>query len=134
MIGRHFRTAILVVLSGVLTVAAIATIHMRSERDKEHARAMTLEASLSHLRTQLESTNQILGSLQKEIDSGTKLVDGLRGQIDWDKSHLLDCWTAIARGVPMESIPVSLRPLVGAARSGATLGHFITSCASDAVP
>jgi len=132
--GRLLRSALFIVLPGVLIVAAIATIHTRSDRDRERARAKSLEASLRQLRTQLETTNQIVGSLQREVDSGNKLIDGLRGQIDWDKSHLLDCWTAIARGVPMDSIPVSLPSLVGAARSGGTLGHFITSCASDAVP
>ena len=134
MVRRTLLAAVLLMLSGLLIAAVVVAAHMRSEREREEARVTHLQASIVQLNRRLRISDQIIGSLQREIDAGNKMVDGLRSQIDWDKSHLLDCWTAIARGVPIESIPVSLRSLVGAARSGATLSNFITSCASDAVP
>ena len=134
MARRLLRIAVPVAVVVILLVTVGAMLHMRSERDRAQAMASRLRASVAHLESLLDTSDQVIKSLHKEIDSGNQIVDGLRGQIEWDKSHLLDCWTAIARGAPIESIPVSLRSLVGAARSGATLSHFITSCASDAVP
>jgi hypothetical protein len=128
------RIAVPVAVVVLLLVTVGETLHMRSERNRAQAMASRLRASVGQLESRLETSDQVIESLHKEIDSGNQIVDGLRGQIEWDKSHLLDCWTAIARGVPIESIPVSLRSLIGAARSGATLSHFITRCASDAVP
>lgn len=61
-------------------------------------------------------------------------LEGLQQQVVWDKSHLLDCWTVIARVVPRGTMPSSLEPLRHAARPTGSLSRWITSCASDALP
>jgi hypothetical protein len=66
------------------------------------------------------------------------VVDGLRGQVDRDKSHLLDRWTALVRVVPSSKMKdVFGRPmgyLADAARDGGVLAHYVRRCAADAVP
>jgi hypothetical protein len=75
---------------------------------------------------------------QRLADHRRDVVDGLRDQVDWDKSHLLDCWTALVRVVPSPAMrrifggPMGY--LADAARDGGVLAHYVRRCASDAVP
>ena len=134
MVRRALPAVVLVALSGLLVAAVVDALQVRSDRNQAQATADRLQMALVQLRARLQTSDQIIGSLQREIDSGNQLVDGLRGQIEWDKSHLLDCWTAITLVFPAESIPTSVRTSVGAARSGRSIGHYIENCAIDAVP
>jgi hypothetical protein len=67
-----------------------------------------------------------------------EVLHGWRKQVDWDKAHLLDCWTALVRAVPSPHMRVifgqPLGYLAEAARDGGVLARYVRRCASDAVP
>ena len=134
MSRRILRTAIFAAVFLVLIGAAFATLRMRSERNDAKARATRLQAGVALLRSQLKGTHITVDVLNQQIDSRDQTIEGLQGQVGWDKSHLLDCWTAIVRIVPRDSLPPTVRTSVWAARSGESLSHYIYNCATDAVP
>jgi hypothetical protein len=66
------------------------------------------------------------------------LVQGLGGQVNWDKAHLLDCWTAIVRTLSPAELKQIFRVsnLSGVGTDVATsgsLGHYVRLCRSDAL-
>jgi len=117
---RVLGTTIVLAAFGVLVMAMVLALDARSERDAARARVTGLQATITLLR--------------RQIDSATKSIGELHGQVEWDKSHLLDCWTAIVRALPEDTIPADARTSMWAVRSGYPLDHYVSSCASDAVP
>jgi hypothetical protein len=113
-----------IAVSAVSAVATVSAVRMEHERDAATAALATArhqvvtEAAASRVATRKEAAT----------------VHALHSQVEWDKSHLLDCWTAITRVMPRSGVPPRERYAIGAARSGRTLGYYIASCGSDAVP
>ena len=106
-------TAVGLVLAALLLATLLVTLSIRSERNAAQGEVSQLEGRIAQLEGQLGD---------------------LRAQIEWDKSHLLDCWTAIVGILPVKSMPKAVRSSVWAARSGESLDHYVTNCATDAVP
>lgn len=117
-----------------------------------------LVVSLSRISTRMYPTGRVVAqnpqagasvtagtAVQVRVFSPTPaVIRALRGQIDWDKSHLLDCWTALVRVLPrtggpnslqsiLRAIPGELRTSIRSARAGGTLAHYARNCESDAV-
>jgi len=124
---RIIATAVGLVLAAVLLAALLVTLRFRSERNAARNQVAQLEGHL-------ESSHQTQDALQSKVESTSELTDDLHAQIEWDKSHLLDCWTAIVGILPVKSMPKAVRGSIGAARSGESLDHYVMNCATDAVP
>jgi PASTA domain len=67
------------------------------------------------------------------------VVQGLHRQIDWDKSHLLDCWTALVRILDRPRLDAIFGTpnngyLIRSAETGRGVAYYVRRCASDAVP
>jgi PASTA domain len=127
-------------------------------RASDVLREAGLVVSLNRISTSMYPTGRVVAqnpqagvyispgtTVQVRVFSPTPaVVRALRGQIDWDKSHLLDCWTALVRLLPrtggpnnlhsiLRTIPGELRTSIRSARTGRTLAHYVRNCESDAV-
>ena len=132
------RALALVVALALVALTVVEVIHLRAERD-------AARAALARTSTSVLTSNERLGLMtesraryQRLADHRRDVVDGLRDQVDWDKSHLLDCWTALVRVVPSPTMRRifggPLGYLADAARDGGVLAHYVRRCAADAVP
>jgi hypothetical protein len=132
----------LVVAAGAVIIAlgvsAGTALRLATERDAARAAAVELRQRLDRISVTLDISDTLLARYRRLTSRGNETIDALHTQVDWDKSHLLDCWTVIVRTVD----PSRLRDIFGswpaylvrAARDGATVAHFTRRCASDAVP
>jgi hypothetical protein len=127
---------------GLIAVVATASLigvslfawRASSQREAAQDRVERLQLLVTSLQTEnagLMGNNKLA---QSEFASASVEIQGLQGQVGWDKSHLLDCWTVIAREVPPATMPDSLEPLRQAARPTGSTARLITRCVSDAVP
>jgi hypothetical protein len=130
---------ILLVIVGALTGL---TLHSRTQRNDALAVVARLQTTVQEdslrsatLEQQVQSLQGRVDSLQGQVDSLSNDVNSLNGQVEWDKSHLLDCWVLIQRLAPagllshdLATYPVSSEHT---ARSTPTL---VSRCASDALP
>jgi len=130
-LGRAAAICIVVLLVCALVAAAIQVDRLRDERDAARFAVVAANESLS-------TSNDALLLTRKSSSRRLEIVRGLRGQVEWDKSHLLDCWTALVRVVPGTKMKAIFgRPLgylAEAARDGGVLAHYVRRCAADAVP
>ena len=128
--------------SGLIAVVATASLfgvslfawRASAQREAAQDRAGSLQILVTNLQTENAGLRSRVQLDQSEFVAASVQVQGLQGQIGWDKSHLLDCWTVIARVVPPATMPDSLEPLRQAARPTGSTAGLITRCASDAVP
>jgi hypothetical protein len=132
------RAIALVVTLALVGLAVVEVIHLRAERDDARAALAMASSSVLTSNERLDLMTESRARYERLADHRRDVVDGLRDQADWDKSHLLDCWTALVRVVPSPTMKrIFGRPmgyLADAARDGGVLTHYVRRCAADAVP
>jgi hypothetical protein len=138
MRSRAVRALALVVALALVALALAELIRLRAERDDARAALASVSSSVLTSKERLDLMTESRARYQRLADHRRDVVDGLRDQVDWDKSHLLDCWTAIVRVVPSPTMRRifggPLGYLADAARDGGVLAHYVRRCAADAVP
>jgi hypothetical protein len=119
---RWIVLGVVVLLVCALGLAALEMSRLRDQRDTARWALVASNAALSISDRSLEST-------RKAAERRLEIVRGLRDQVEWDKSHLLDCWTAIVRTLPGRHLRVifgsPLGYLADAARDGGVLAHYV---------
>jgi hypothetical protein len=131
-LGRSGLIAV-VATTGLIGVSLFAW-RASSQQEAAQDRAEHLQVLVTSLQAEEASLSSDIKLDQSEFASASVQIQGLQGQVAWDKSHLLDCWTVIAREVPPATMPDSLEPLRQAARPTGSTAGLITGCASDALP
>ena len=138
MRSRAVRALALVVALALVALAVAELIHVRAERDDARAALASMSTSVLTSKERLDLMTESRARYERLADHRRDVVDGLRDQVDWDKSHLLDCWTALVRVVPSPTMGrifgAPLGYLADAARDGGVLAHYVRRCAADAVP
>jgi hypothetical protein len=128
-------TAVLMIALGSVAGTAVRVAH---ERDDARASAVAFRQRLEQNASALRISNTLVSRYRRLTARGEETIRALRTQVDWDKSHLLDCWTVIVRAIDRTHLRdiFGAAPgyLIHAARVGGTLEHFTRRCASDAVP
>jgi hypothetical protein len=123
---------ILLVIVGTLTGL---TLHFRTQRNDALATVARLRATAQADSRQVVNLEQQLQSSKERVDSLSNDVDGLWRQIDWDKSHLLDCWVLIQRIAPAEILSHDLATnTVPSEHTARSTPNLVNRCASDAIP
>jgi hypothetical protein len=132
------RALALLLALALVALAVAEVIHLRGQRDDARTALARASSSVSTSNERLGLMTESRARYQRLADHRREVVDGLRDQVDWDKSHLLDCWTALVRVVPSPAMrrifggPMGY--LADAARDGGVLAQYVRRCASDAVP
>ena len=132
-IGAVVSVIVLVSLIG-LSVTAHQAMY---ERDVARAEVDRVQARVGSLMTERDAVVAAAQAVADRRRAAVDLVHGLRGQVEWDKDHLLDCWTVIVNTVQRSrllQIFGNLDGLVRAAKEGEPLDHYVRRCAADAVP
>jgi hypothetical protein len=131
---------VVLILVGTLVASLVTADRLRDERDAARTSLVGVRRQLSSRAADLRFANHLTESYQQSDEQQRVIIRGLRSQIEWDKSHLLDCWTALVRVLPrarLERIFPTAEGTwdpVAAARRGGSLRRYIGRCASDAVP
>lgn len=138
-VGVRIALAVtVVVLTAGVAIAADEVVRLREERDDARVALAGADHSVLTTNERLHVMSESRARNRRLADQRRDVVDGLRDQVDWDKSHLLDCWTALVRVVPPTTMhKIFGRPLgylADAARDGGVLAHYVRRCAADAVP
>jgi hypothetical protein len=130
--------AVGVTLLAVVGLLAFEMSRLRAERDEARAALGAANSSLMVTNARLGVERQLRDRYTRLANHRRDVVGGLRDQVDWDKSHLLDCWTGLVRVVPSGTMTrIFGRPLgylAEAARDGGVVAHYVRRCAADAVP
>ena len=141
MRSRSGTTAAVVVAVLALvasTVVAAEAGRVRDERDEARLALASASQSAMVAAEVLGQTTQSRSMYKRLSAHRGEVVRGLREQVEWDKSHLLDCWTALVRVIPPRTMHTIFGTPLGylgdAARDGGVLAHYVRRCASDAVP
>jgi hypothetical protein len=143
-VGRKGVVAVVVLMVlGLIVASGLLLERLRADRDAAQSAANEAQRLVAESSRRLAFAVRVNNSYRRSDGSQREVIQALRSQIRWDKSHLLDCWTAIVevlarhggRGRLMDIFgPDEVTNLTRSARTGHSLAFYIQRCASDAVP
>lgn len=120
------KVVIVVLAASALALGAVAS-RLASERDTTRAQIGRVRSQLVYERGQSAYFSHLVSSLDSRLD-------GMQRQVNWDKAHLLYCWTVVVRTIPRREMIRPARQRRDAALTTGSLGRNTARCATDAAP
>jgi len=107
---------------------------IRDDRDSARLELAAAQRSLIVTTEQLDVATEVRDAYERSAAHLRWTIDAMQQQMNSDRSHLIDCWTALVRTVPSETMAsIFGRPpgyLGQPTRHGGVLANFVRSCAA----
>ena len=107
---------------------------IRDDRDSARLELAAAQRSLIVTTEQLDVATEVRDAYERSAAHLRRTIHAMQHQMNTDRSHLIDCWTALVKIVPPERMAVIFgRPpgyLGQPTRHGGVFANFVRSCAA----
>jgi hypothetical protein len=101
-LGWIVALAVGVLLLAVGSVSIYGVTRLRDDRDKARSELVDARQSLGIQVAQLNAATELRDVYERVSAHRGRTIRGLEKQVNFDRAHLIDCWTALVRIVPAE--------------------------------
>lgn len=134
----RFRPVLPVALTVLLAAAVTAMIfeigNIRDDRDSARSELAATRRSLLVTTERLDVTTDLRDVYERTSAQRGRTIRQMQHQMNSDRSHLIDCWTALVRIVPPERMASIFGQPPGylgqPTRHGGVFANFVRRCAA----